>query len=297
VLIVGDSSAVWGLSPPIVSEVSGLRVGIFAYGQARPTRNFLRTVRLLAERYLGETGLILLCFSPQSWSHPLGARQVDARLQVLTSMSANDLEGFIRTKRSLAPAPFTQAHMAAHWKRIEALVTSIPPFGGELPDVQLYSRWIEPVVAPRTAAAALENAEQPGKQMFHHWDDWKSILLQCPACPYRFARPVPPTPKRPDAEMVAAAEMALSLPRELGLVITFYGEWSSARIRGLYDKVLQGRAALADLESMWPLDLEVATQGSSHVANEGALYQSLLLGYWLQRHTRAEPELNRRTKL
>lgn len=299
VLIVGDSTVVWGFSPLIVSRASGQRVGVFAYGQARPTRNFLRTVRSLARRYLTDEGLILLCFSSRDWSQPQNARQVDRNLQALTQMGERELEAFIQNKRSLVPAPFTPGHVAAHWKGVEESLAKIPWLGAaSLPELSFYSRWAEPVVAPRTAAAALENTDQRGKQVFYHWDDWKSILLLCPTCSYEAPRRVPPRSRRPDREMLSAAEAASSLPHELGFVITFYGVSSlSGRLRGLYEMALEERAALVDLEAMWPLELAVAVQSGVHVANEGALYQSLLLARWLQRYSNGEPDPNRRAPL
>jgi len=296
VLIVGDSSAVWGFSPPIVSKVSGQRVGIFAYGQAHPTREFLRTIRTLATTYLAKDGVILVCFSPQGWDHPVNTKQSSSSLQKITGKSNDQLLRFISDKR--APSLFSAESMGVHWAGVEAKLHTLPLVErAALPDLALYATWIEPLIAPKTANAARENADDRG-QSFYLWDEWNSILAICSSCKYEKPRGALPKGRKPSKNMAAAAAEARTLPYRLGFVITYYGEAKrSSRLRGLYEQELQEHAALVDIEAMWPANLKVAPHLGSHVANEGALYQSLLLGYWLERFEKGDRDPNRRTKL
>lgn len=293
VLIVGDSSAVWGVSPSVVSTVSGLRVGIFAYEQAWPTKNFMATVETLGKTYLAENGLVLLCFAPQGWDRPHRARQGNSSLQRLTAMDTQQLEHFIAQKRH--PSLFSDAAMAEHWESVEAAVEELPVLGpAQLPNLALYATWVEPWIAPKTARAARANAEDAA-HTFYFWDEWNSVLEFCSSCKYELPRDQPPKGKKPTKRMAVAAKEASKLPHRLGFLITFYGDARrSAKLRGLYERELASRAALVDLEAMWPAKLKVGTQGGSHVANEGALYQSLLLGEWLKRFKNGDPNPNRR---
>lgn len=296
VLIVGDSTAVWGFSPPILSKVSEKRVGIFAYGQAHPTRDFLRTVRTLATTYLAKDGIILLCFSPQGWDHPLNTKQSSSSLQKITGKRDEQLLRFIANKR--APSLFSAESMAVHWARVETAVDRLPLFQqATLPDLAFYATWIEPLIAPKTAKAARENADDR-EQSFYLWDEWNSILAVCSDCEYQDPRSTLPKGKKPTARMRAAAAQARQLPYRLGFVITYYADaYRSAKLRGLYQRELQQHVALVDIEAMWPAGLKVANHSGSHVFNEGALHQSLLLGYWLKRVEQGDLEPNRQAPL
>jgi hypothetical protein len=287
VLIFGDSTAAWGITPQVVESVSHLRVAMFADPGMPLNVAECAFYRAVIDKYLAPDGCIVFYFAPKNITRePSG-------LHLPQLMDASH-KALSRVIAPTATASLWSYDGYRDWRNDE-IEQPLQALGLRLPRLTPYQTSLERLVNPDWFATKKETDAKRDKR-FLRWDGWTATLHGDTRLA---ARRSTQTPKKLDRYLPKAerleytarnAEALRALPGQKYLVLP----WSTAKIhylrfRAIYAKYFAADAELIDMGKLLPRDVKYPMSDVLHMKNETGFEASVLLGKWLQKHRVARP--------
>ena len=286
VLIFGDSTAAWGITPQVIEALSGLRVAMFAEPGMRLNEADSAFYRAVIDQYLAPGGRTLFCFAPKN---------IIREPEVPSSQTLSE------KKLALAMAASENADwwsFDGYWSwRTNTLAEPLRGSGLRLPRITLYRSWVEQYINPEWSAQKRDTEARQAKG-FIRWDGW-TAMINGPATRATAVRSTRDPkglarwwPKRVHRERAARNADALRrLPGDKVLIIP----WSTnkahyLRFRALYNGYFADAADLIDLGKLLPNDAAYPMSDVLHMKNETGFEASVLIGKWLRQNPLARRE-------
>ena len=274
-LVIGDSTASWGLIEGVVEQVSGARVAVFAYESLLPNVDMVPALERVVSRSLKPGGTVVLFLS--DWT--LAAMPFEPQRKPFTQelVSLGDA-GFHRRFGGLASHSqwFTTEDLRDHTAALEWTITARNPLADRaLP--RLHTSTEEGLGGAPYAPAG------PGLGFFAWEGNLRVMHAPYDAKRYERARFQTGAWRWPQVRMNAAALLTLS-DRLVFAVPLCDREPLAEAIRENYRQLFADGAELADIHGMRDPEEPYEFSDKTHVRNLGALKQSILLGTWLRRH-------------
>jgi hypothetical protein len=284
VLIFGDSTAAWGITPQVVESVSHLRVAMFADPGMPLNAAECTFYRAVIDKYLAPEGRTLFYFAPKNIT-----RDPDRfHLPQLLDASGKNLNP--RIGRAQAQAPPLDAWSFdgyREWRSTE-LEQPLQALGVRLPRLTPYRSSIERLINPAWYAQK-RKADAQHEKGFLRWDGWTATLngttrlvaRRSTDKPRKLERYLPKGDRR--GYTARNAEALSTLPGQKLLVLP----WSTAKVhylrfRALYAQYFAADAGLIDLGEMLPREARYPMSDVLHMKNESGFEASVLLGKWLR---------------
>lgn len=266
VLLVGDSSVNYGIEPVVVEQASGLTVAVFAYPALRVNADLLEYVDDLAAQVLKPGGLVLFMFDPGFWSN---------RKQTQQNQQLNELIA----QRFQSSCLFCMKTLREHeaQRQETAWMKFINRWLG-LASVDFYATLIEPTLAPRQAHKKFRNNQGITKNEQRFWlsDGHVLVVKETPNMAQKNeAEFVPRKPNKRHLDLVPLMA-ELNHPKVMVIPITQTAEIHQKLQQVAY--VLAAEMKVIDMNKVVPDHWAVPLQNRTHMANEGIILQSWLLG-------------------
>jgi hypothetical protein len=280
VLIFGDSTAAWGITPQVIESVSHLQVAMFADPGMPLNAAECAFYRAVIDKYLAPDGRTLFYFAPKNITRdpePL-------HLPQLLDASGRNLSR--RIAHAEAPDGWSFDGYR-EWRR-KALEQPLQALGLRLPQLTPYRSSLERLINPAWYAQKKE-ADTKQEKSFLRWDGWtatlngtaRQVARRSTEKPRKLERYLPKGDRR---EFVARNAEALSkLPGQKFLVLP----WSPSKLhylryRALYERYFAADAGLIDMGQLLPRDARYPMSDDLHMKNESGFEASVLLGKWLR---------------
>ena len=279
VLIFGDSTAAWGISPPVIEAVSGLRVAMFAEPAMRLNEADSAFYQVIIDKYLAPEGRTLFCFAPRNIEQ-------DPDVPSSRTLSGENLARALTAAKKSDGWSFDR-----YWRwRTEHLSQPLQAAGLRLPRIDLYRSELEPYLNPEWSGRKRKTVTRQAKG-FVRWDGWTTTIsgpvrqyaLRSTTEPKKLARWLPKSPQR---ERLARNAQAFSrLPGTKLLVVPWSADKHSyLQLRALYREYFAASAGVIDLGKLMPENARYPMSGSVHLKNESGFEASVLLGKWLRQN-------------
>jgi hypothetical protein len=283
VLIFGDSTAAWGITPQVVASISHLRVAMFADPGMPLNVAQCAFYRAVIDKYLAPDGRTLFYFAPKNITRDPGPMH----LPQLLDASGNNLSR--RITQAEAPDGWWSFDGYRDWRSSE-LEQPLQALGVRLPRLTPYRSSLERLINPEWYAQKQE-ADAKHEKGFLRWDGWtatlsgtsRKVARRSTEKPRKIERYLPKGDRR---EFVARNAEALSkLPGQKLLVLP----WSTAKVhylrfRALYQQYFAADAGLIDMGKMLPREARYPMSDVLHMKNESGFEASVLLGKWLRKN-------------
>lgn len=246
VLLVGDSTMSWGVIPSVVSQVSGLNVGMFAFRSMYLNTRSLRIVRRIRDAYLKPGGLSV--FGYDLWTQGM------------------DPNSFRRTELLQLEALSDPAFVAFREKRRQEC---------HLKKSSLMS----------PAATAARNPIALHTTQFIKWDA-ETFTLIGPFSPRSIHSDFPAYEHFPVSyNQQINAKSLLEFPGRKAFLISFYTTHDLyRRQRAFYETLYSRHIELIDLGRLHPVNAHYPMDDANHPANTAGLEKSILIGLWLKEY-------------
>jgi hypothetical protein len=281
VLIFGDSTAAWGITPQVVESISHLRVAMFADPGLPLNVAQCRFYRAVMDKYLAPDGRTLFYFAPKNIT-----RDPDPiHLPQLIEGSGGSLSHLIAPQEARDALSFERYR---DW-RTDEIEQPLQALGLRLPRLTPYRSFAERLLNPAWYARKKET-EAKQERGFMRWDAW-TATLQGPT--QLIARRSTERPKKlerylPKGErreyLARNAEAFKELPGQKILVLP----WSTAKVhylrfRAIYKTYFADGAGLIDMGKLLPRGARYPMSDVLHMKNESGFEASVLLGKSLQK--------------
>jgi hypothetical protein len=282
VLLFGDSTAAWGITPQVIEAVSDLRVAMFAEPGMRLNEADSGFYQAIIEKYLAPNGRTLFCFAPKNI-----IREPD--VPSMQTLSKEKLARAIAAHEQLEWWSFD-----GYWSwRTKTLSEPLSAWGLSLPRVALYRTWLEPVFNPAWSTQKRDTEARQGKG-FIRWDGWTATINGPKGAPAVRSTQEPKKierwwPKRVHRERAARnAEALKRLPGEKVMVVPLStNKLHYVRLRALYKEYFADAAELIDLGKLMPKGVKYPMSDVLHMKDETGFEASVLIGKWLRQHPSA----------
>lgn len=279
VLLLGDSTAAWGITPQVIEAVSDLRVAMFAEPGMRLNEADSAFYRAIIDKYLAPNGRTLFCFAPKN---------------IIREPDVPSMQTLSGRKLALAMTAHEQLDwwsFDGYWTwRTKSLSEPLQAWGLRLPRLALYRSWLEPLFNPAWSTQKRDTETRQAKG-FIRWDGWTATINGPKGAPAVRSTQDPKKverwwPKRVHRERAERNANALKrLPGEKVIVIP----WSTnkahyMRARALYQGFFADAADVVDLGKLMPKGVKYPMSDVLHMKDETGFEASVLIGKWLRQH-------------
>ncbi len=272
VMIIGDSSVAFGISPAITSSISRKNIGVFSFPAMAVTKNLMTFTNNLSKNKLNENGEIIMMFDPKFWLKGYTGKQESPALEQL--ILSHSFENCVYCQSGLKQ--YEQSKEAFfHQKTISSYFT--------LPELDFYSQVIEPVIAPKI------NQKKRLNQQGHKRDEKrffieKNHVLIVKEETNKILRPHQGITGKP--KYISRLKQFMTDLKQANLSITVVLPLTYDL--KIYQQMCDVTASLGnavhviDLNQSLPDGWEIEMQNRTHMANTGIIKQSYLLGQSLR---------------
>ena len=271
VLLIGDSSVNYGIEPAVVEQVSGLSVATLAYPAMGVNESLLNYVGELADRLLVESGLVVFMFDPGFWSYAADRQQNQQLNELIEQRNQSDCLFCMKTLRT-----HEEHRKASRWMQFIDRWLGLASF-------EFYDTVIEPLVAPNQAEKKFINNQGIKKNERRFFLSPGHVLVVKEEPNEAALDDVDFTPQPVSKKHQMLAKWLASIEQNKVLVLPI-SQTAEVR-RSLYQiaHVLSSQVSLIDLNETVPAGWIVPLQNRTHMANQGIIQQSYLLGLELKK--------------
>ncbi len=272
VIIFGDSSVSYGVSPSVLKQVSNKKIGFFSYPALGVSDKLIDFIRRVSKEKLSEKGVVIMMFDPDFWLKGYNQPQNSSALEKI--ISEHTFKTCLFCKSS-----FLQYEKAKQTFFNQNKVSEY----FSLPKLDFYEPYIEPIVAPKTNKQKLNrrNKQKNNEKRFFIEKNHVLILKENPnklSGPFKNISGKPVYKNHLDAFLSEIDETGLS----------FVMVFPLTHDKGIYKKLInleasmQGKVPAINLNLSLPDGWVIDMQNRTHMANLGILQQSYLLGQKLK---------------
>ncbi len=303
ILIFGDSCVAWGIIPEVVEQITGLRVGLFAFEAFPLNLASLKVIDNVASYYLKPEGLVLLGFS--NWFHEQNAHgpillHSDWMYRV-GGMTKKSFERFMEGERARDSAG--EVSLRETISRYFDFASYRKMYGGfkgylgetlhlSLLQIALYGDYLEPVINPGWHKKKQSMIAQV--HCFLRWNN-RSVAVHMADAGTRSLHSDAagdPSFTNRHTEAVSAAVGRLR-HRKIFLIHFKHSEDKYRKLRSIYSAYYKNIAGLIDLGRAHPRNESYEMDAREHPINTGSLHQSIILGKELRTFHPVTPIKNR----
>jgi hypothetical protein len=293
-MVFGDSTLEWGISPPIVEQITGLKVATIATNSLLLNGFTVDVFDQLIREYLKPSGRVVLFFTdwtqqqgfdqPSPWAEKhlreRNSGYVEAMRQV-ARCNSSDLPADTRHVSREQPEknPFTTGDLASHQDRLKRAQEYLAlRFHLRLPEVDLYAKHLEPVVNPTWAG--LKKGDR--LESFYRWDSWTVMRRLKDQIERSAQNSEPPQKVQLVEDQIRTSKHIRSKnwPR-LTYTVPITRETHHPVPRDFYHALYADFAELIDLPALQPAEDHYEME-AIHAANASLLYQSALFAQALK---------------
>lgn len=248
VILVGDSTLSWGVMPGVIEQMTGLRVGMFAFRSMFLNRRSLAIAERVIRHYLKENGLSIYGFTVWTQMQPPGTFRRGELLK-LESMKDEEFEAFTARRR----LECGRSHSAG---TMDTEQTQAAPPG------------------PRFSLNQFQ---------FLKWDN-ETFTLVGPTRVFSIPSRTPANEHMlfsPNHAMNARS--LIGIPGRKAFLITIYAhDFPYVVQRSIYGKLYSRDLELIDLGLLHPGKRGLPMDEEDHPANTGGLEKTILIAKWLR---------------
>ncbi len=287
ILFIGDSSMTWGVIPEVIEQMTNKSVAIYAYESNALTKKTSILFNKISEYYLKDNGMVILSFS--NWLLDQDTNSV--------LISQNEYQDMIKWTN----ADF-QKLQKSHSKKKFDLYLSYKSFQKRynytseylkvtssmyLKSPNLYSNYFEPLINSKLSKNKAKNKERGTSYLRWNMNTVTRYNLgyyQRPPSIYSDKQHTQ-NYKNNNAKDNAVAASKIYAPQKVYMVPIYSTDDDYIKSRSIYNTYYKKlNFIVSDLGEMHPKDIGYPMSNGAHMANEGGLMKSILIGKWLNQY-------------
>lgn len=293
ILIFGDSCVAWGIIPEVIEQMTGLRVGLFAFEAFPLNLASVKVIDNIASYYLKPEGLFLLGFSNwfyeqnahgpillhSDWMYRVGGMTKSGFERYMERERNRDVAGEISIREIIA----RYVDFASYRK----MYGEFKSYLGEnlhlsLFQIALYGDYMEPFINP-----GWHNKKKSMVAQIHcflRWNNRSVTVHKADAGTRSLYSDTPGDPSfaNKHTSAVSAAVSRLGF-RKVFLINLKHADKKYTKLRSIYSAYYREIAELIDLGRAHPRNESYEMDEREHPINTGSLHQSIILGKELRK--------------
>jgi len=308
ILFIGDSSIAWNLIPEVVEQLTNKKVAVFAYESNPMTEKTAKLFDMISQYYLKDDGIVIVSFANYLYQmNPNTVLISKKEYKDMASWNIKRFTAFAKSKEGTADKIIQKQFEIEEEFRKESKVEKnndsslslfqlyqekynmfsqylAENFSMRLNSVDFYTLYLEEYINPEWNKKKNVNIKND-TTMYLRWN-MRSITLHDPNFNhYSLHSEIEPTERLHDKNTEKNAKAAASIygMRKIFMVPIYDSEKDYELARNIYETYYKRYGfELCDLGLIHPINEKYLMQDGAHIADEGGLLKSILIGEWLK---------------